>query len=115
MPDPDLLPWQFAFGGDSTLLWLTGFGMGGLLLGGFLGSRALRMTRRVRTGFGALCGAAVGAAAGGSLFLLAEVAGEDWPHGLAAFVTGAIVGGLAGLAVGGLLGARAAGSNLEIR
>lgn len=55
--------------------------------------------------FGALCGAAVGAAAGGSLFLFVEVTGENWPQGLSAFVTGAIVGGFAGLVVGGLLGA----------
>jgi len=114
MPDLDLrdvAPWQLVFYGDSTLLWLIGCGVGGLFLGGFLGSRALRMTRRVRTGFGALCGAAVGVAAGGSLFLFVEVAGEDWPSGLAAFVTGAIVGGFAGLVVGGLLGARTAGAS----
>lgn len=54
--------------------------------------------------FGALYGAALGAVAGGSVFLYVEVTGEDWPQGLPAFVTGAIMGGFAGLVVGGLLG-----------
>jgi uncharacterized protein YcfJ len=36
----------------------------------------------------------------GSLFLFAEVIGDDWPQGLSAFVTGAILGAV----VGGILG-----------
>ena len=79
----------------------------GLVLGGLLGSRAALMARGARTAFGALLGAALLAAVGGSAFLFLGGAGD----GLARFegknfVIEAIVGGLAGLLIGAVIGAR---------
>jgi hypothetical protein len=76
------------------------FGVAGLLLGGFLGSHVLGISRRLRLGFGSVSGAVIGAVAGGSFALAVEVSGRDWPSGLAAFVTGAMMGGAIGLVIG---------------
>jgi len=82
----------------------------GLVVGGLLGSRAHRMARPMRIGFGAVVGASFLALVGGSAFLFLGGSGG----GLARFqgknfAIGAIVGGVAGLFVGGMLGAKTAG------
>ena len=46
----------------------------------------------------------LGAAATGSLFLFVAVMGDDWPQGLSAFVTGAILGAVMGGILGGVIG-----------
>lgn len=84
--------------------WLLGSAMTGLVVGGLVGSRAPRTTRLSRVVFGAICGAAAGATVLGSLFLFAEVTSDDPTSGLAAFLTGVAVGGIAGLLLGGLAG-----------
>lgn len=105
-------------------------GAAGLVLGGFLAWRAtLGSPRRVAM-LGAVSGAVLGAVLVGSFFLAVEVTGPDWPHGLAASVTGAIagaaLGGIAGGAAGfssgraatgtsGLTAAQAATSRREAR
>lgn len=75
----------------------------GLLVGARLGSRVPQMPRSLRISFGALTGLAIGAAIGGSAWLYVIVTSQDFPHGMAAFVKGAIVGGLVGAALGGAL------------
>jgi hypothetical protein len=81
----------------------------GLVLGGLLGSRAAGMARSARIVVGAVLGAALLAAIGGSAFLFLGGSGG----GLARFqgknfVIGAIVGGVVGLVLGWLVGARTA-------
>jgi MFS family permease len=90
------------------LVWLIASGGAGIVLGGFLGSFVPRMSRETRTAFAALCGGGVAATVGGlaMLFLGGSEARES--HGGRQFVIGAIVGGAAGLALGGLLAARSA-------
>ena len=79
-------------------------GAAGILIGGFVASRAASMSPRRKAFLGAACGSILGAAAMGSLFLAIEVASADWPHGLSAFVTSSIIGGVAGGLLGGLIG-----------
>jgi hypothetical protein len=79
----------------------------GLVVGGLLGSRAPQVPRAARIVFGAVVGAGVFAAVGGTAFLFLGGPG----HGLARFegknfVIGAIVGEFVGLVLGGLIGAR---------
>ena len=91
--------------------WLMVGPLVGLVLGGFLGSRALGMARPVRASVGALCGAAIFATVGGFLFLFGGGSGGFASYQGRNFVIGAIVGGIAGLVLGGLLGGRTARSN----
>ena len=82
----------------------------GLVVGGLLGSRLPGMARGARIICGALVVAALLALAAGSAFLFLGGSGG----GLARFqgrnfAIGAIVGGVAGLFVGGMLGAKTAG------
>ena len=79
-------------------------GPAGILIGGFVASRVARMTPQHTTLLGAVCGSILGAAAMGSLFLAVEVAGDDWPHGLSAFVTGGSIGAVVGGFLGGVIG-----------
>ena len=79
-------------------------GAAGILIGGFVASRVSRAAPRRLATFGAVCGAILGAAVMGSLFLAVEVTGDDWPHGLAAFVTGGIIGASVGGLLGGFIG-----------
>jgi hypothetical protein len=90
------------------VVWLIAIGGAGLVLGGVLGSVVPRMSGGTRTAFAALCGGGVAATVGGLavLFLGSSEARES--HGGRQFVIGAIVGGVAGLALGGLLAARSA-------
>jgi hypothetical protein len=81
----------------------------GLVVGGVLGSRVPRMARLARVIVGALVVAAILALAVGSAFLFLGGSGG----GLARFqgknfAIGAVVGGVAGLFVGGTIGAKAA-------
>jgi hypothetical protein len=82
----------------------------GLVVGGVLGSRVPGMARGARAFFGALVVAALLALAVGAAFLFLGGSGG----GLARFqgknfLIGAIVGGVAGLFGGGMLGAKTAG------
>lgn len=79
-------------------------GAAGIVLGGFLAWRATRGSARRLATLGAVSGSVLGAALMGSFFLAVEVTGPDWPHGLAAFVTGAIAGASLGGIVGGAVG-----------
>jgi hypothetical protein len=79
-------------------------GAAGIVVGGVVASRAVWVTPRRMATFGAVCGSILGAAAMGSLFLAVEVAGDDWPNGLSAFVTGGIVGAVVGGFLGGVIG-----------
>jgi hypothetical protein len=84
----------------------------GLVVGGVLGSRVPDMARGARTSFGALVLAALLALVGGAALLFLGGSGG----GLARFqgrnfVIGAIVGGLLGFGLGGVLGARARGAD----
>ena len=88
-------------------------GTAGLVIGGAAASRALRSTPRVMTLFATISGAVLGAVVLGSLFLWIEVTGPDWPHGLAAFVLGALFGTVLGGAIGGTVGHAAQGSATE--
>ena len=76
----------------------------GIVLGGFVTSRVVRPTPRRLTLLGSLSGSVLGAAALGSLFLLAQASGSDGSHGLAAFLIGASVGAVAGGILGGVIG-----------
>jgi hypothetical protein len=88
------------------LVWL--IASGGAVLGGFLGSFVPRMSRGTRTAFAALCGGGVAATVGGLAVLFLGSSELRESHGGRQFVIGAIVGGVAGLAPGGLLAARSA-------
>ena len=79
-------------------------GTAGILIGGLIASRVARPTARRMAFLGAACGSILGAVAMGMLFLAIEVAGDDWPHGLSAFVTGGIIGAVAGGLLGGVIG-----------
>ena len=79
-------------------------GTAGILIGGLIASRVSRPTPRRMAFLGAACGSILGAAAMGTLFLAIEVAGDDWPHGLSAFVTGGILGAVVGGSLGGVIG-----------
>ena len=79
-------------------------GAAGLVVGGFLAWRAIRGPARLLAVLGAASGSLLGAAIVGSFFLAVEVTGPDWPHGLAAFVTGAIAGATLGAMIGGAAG-----------
>lgn len=79
-------------------------GSAGVVLGAFVTSRVAFTTPRRTALLGTVCGTFLGAAAMGSLFLAAEVAGDDWPQGLSAFLTGAILGAVVGGILGGALG-----------
>ena len=85
----------------------------GVVLGGFVASHVARTTPRRMAVLGAVCGAILGAAAMGSLFLAVEVAGDDWPHGLSAFVTGGIFGAVVGGFLGGVIGFVQANPRIE--
>lgn len=76
----------------------------GIALGAFVTPRVARSTPRRMMVVGAVCGTILGAAAMGSLFLAVEVAGDDWPHGLSAFLTGAVLGAVVGGFLGGVIG-----------
>jgi hypothetical protein len=76
----------------------------GIALGAFVTTRVARATPRRMALLGAVCGTILGAAAMGSLFLFVEVMGDDWPQGLSAFVTGAILGAVVGGNLGGVIG-----------
>ena len=76
----------------------------GIAAGGFLTSRVVRVTPRRLAILGSISGAVLGATAMGSLFLFVEVMGDDWPQGLSAFVTGAILGTVVGGILGGVIG-----------
>jgi hypothetical protein len=89
---------------DQLVLVLFVPGTAGLVLGGAAASRAVRSTPGVQILFASLSGGVLGAAAAGSLFLAAVVAGDGWPDGLQAFLTGAVVGGVIGAFLGGMLG-----------
>jgi hypothetical protein len=103
-----LLAMDVRFSDQWGVVWLIASGGAGLVLGGFLGSFVPQMSRGTRTAFAALCGGGVAATVGGLavLFLGGSEAREF--HAGRQFVIGAIVGGVAGLALGGLLGARSA-------
>jgi len=104
---------------DAALLprdWLMVGPVVGVVLGGFLGSRALAMARPVRVAIGALWGAALCATVGGVLFFFGGGSNAEWPNYQGEdFVIGAIVGGMAGLVAGGYVGGRTAASNVEGR
>jgi MFS family permease len=87
------------------LYWLIGCGMVGLVLGGILGGVLPRMTRAGRTAFGALFGGGIVGTLGGFALLLVGGSEARELHGGRQFVIGAVVGGIVGLALGGLLGA----------
>jgi hypothetical protein len=90
------------------VVWLIASGWAGLVLGGFLGSFVPRMSRGTRTAFAALSGGGVAATVGGlAMFYLGGSEARE-SHGGRQFVIGAIVGGVAGLALGGLLVSRSA-------
>lgn len=77
----------------------------GIAAGAFLTSRVVRVvTPRRLAILGSISGAVLGATAMGSLFLFVEVMGDDWPQGLSAFVTGAILGAVLGGFLGGVIG-----------
>lgn len=76
----------------------------GITAGAFLTSRVAEVTPRRLAIFGSISGAVLGATAMGSLFLFVEVMGDDWPQGLSAFVTGAILGAVLGGVLGGVIG-----------
>jgi hypothetical protein len=63
-------------------------GAAGILIGGLVASRLAKESPQRMALLGAVCLAILGAAAVGSLFLAVVVAGDDWPDGLSAFVTG---------------------------
>ena len=90
--------------GDLGVAALFVGGAAGIVLGGFVASHTVGTTQRRLALLGAVCGAVLGAAAMGSVFLAVEVTGDDWPHGLAAFVTGGIIGAVVGGFLGGVLG-----------
>lgn len=75
----------------------------GIGVGAFLTSRVVVTPRRLAI-LGSIFGTVLGAAAMGSLFLFVEVMGDDWPHGLSAFVTGAILGAVLGGILEGVIG-----------
>jgi hypothetical protein len=80
-------------------------GVAGIALGAYVTSRMTRVvTSRRLALLGAVFGTVLGAAAMGSLFLAVEVTGDDWPHGLSAFVTGGIFGAVVGGFLGGVIG-----------
>ena len=84
----------------------------GLVVGGLLGSRAHRMARPVRIGFGALVGGAFLAVVGGSAFLFLGGPSEGFARFQGKnFAIGAVVGGVVGLFLGGWVGARTARPN----
>ncbi|HEX6581748.1 MAG TPA: hypothetical protein VF195_12870 [Actinomycetota bacterium] len=90
--------------GDLALPALLVSGAAGIFFGGIVASRTVGTTPRRIALLGAACGAILGAVATGSVFLAVEVAGDDWPHGLAAFVTGGIIGAVVGGFLGGAIG-----------
>ena len=92
------------FGDQTATPLLLVSGAVGIVVGAFLTSRVVRVTPRRLAILGSICGAVLGATAVGSLFLFLEVIGEDWPQGLSAFVTGAILGAVVGGILGGVIG-----------
>jgi hypothetical protein len=85
------------FGPDAGVLILVVASVISLAIGAFLGARAPSWPRFVRRLIAALLVASVGSAIGGSLSLFNELTTTQGPHGLAAFVKGAIAGGFLGL------------------
>jgi hypothetical protein len=79
-------------------------GAAGIVAGAFLTSRMMRVTPQRLAILGSISGAVLGASAMGSLFLFVTVMGDDWPQGLSAFVTGAILGAVLGGILGGVIG-----------
>jgi hypothetical protein len=99
--------------GASPLLLISG--AVGIAVGAFLTSRVIRVTPRRLAILGSISGAVLGATAMGSLFLFVEVMGDDWPQGLSAFVTGAILGAALGGILGGVIGFVQGGEHVTSR
>jgi hypothetical protein len=77
----------------------------GIAAGAVLTSRVVRVESPRRLAIlGSISVAVLGATVMGSLFLFVEVMGDDWPQGLSAFVTGAILGAVLGGFLGGVIG-----------
>jgi hypothetical protein len=99
--------------GASPLLLISG--AVGIAVGALLTSRVIRVTPRRLAILGSISGAVLGAATMGSLFLFVEVMGEDWPQGLSAFATGAILGAALGGILGGVIGFVQGGEHVTSR
>lgn len=101
-PQPFINLW-----GHWGYFWLIVGGAPGLVVGGLLGSRAPGMATRARIALGAIGGAVLLAPVGGFGFLFLELGSSEGAfHGLRNFTLGAIVGGIAGIVLGGLLGSQ---------
>lgn len=89
---------------DQGVLVLLASSAIGVVVGALVMSRMTRMKQRRRTVLGAITGAVLGAAVMGTSVLIVVVMGDGWPHGLSAFVTGAIFGAVLGGFLGGVIG-----------
>ncbi len=113
----DVTPQPFSnLWGHWGYFWMIVGGAPGLVLGGLLGSRALGMAPRARIALGAIGGAVLLATVGGFGFLFLGLASPEGAfHGLRNFTLGAIVGGIAGTVLGGLLGSQPSRDDRVVR
>ena len=100
----------------AVYFWMIVGGAPGLVVGGLLGSRVLGMAPRARIALGAIEGAVLLATVGGFGFLFLGLASPEGAfHGLRNFTLGAIVGGIAGIVLGGVLGSRPSTDDRVVR